>query len=123
PSFTGPADPKAANATWAAKTIDDQHLEIAHGLMVVDWDGDKAEDILTAANDGVDLFRPSLGKGAENVGRGAAGQAPMKGSSEVVLGKLGGATRFVATIEPWHGTNGVVYTPGSSTALPWSRKD
>ena len=117
-AFTIPADPKGK---WASKVLDDTHLETAHGLAVVDWDGDKAEDILTAANDGVDLFRPSLGSMAEHIGDGAPGQAPNKGSSEVGLGSLGGA-RFIATIDPWHGTDGVIYTPGADMASAWTRK-
>jgi hypothetical protein len=87
----------------------------------VDWDGDKAEDLLTAANDGVDLFRPMLGKGAEHLCAGGSGQAPNKGSSEVGLGSLGGA-RFIATIDPWHGTDGVIYTPGASATEVWTRQ-
>ena len=121
-AYVIPKDPKAASATWTAQVLDNQHLETAHGIAIVDWDGDKAEDILTAANDGVVLFRPSLGKGAEPIGAGATGQAPDKGSSEVVLGSLGGA-RFIATIEPWHGTDGVIYTPGASATALWARQD
>lgn len=117
-AFTIPKDPTGA---WSGKVLDNTHLETAHALTVVDWDGDKAEDLLTAANDGVDLFRPSLGSMAEHVGAGAAGQAPDKGSSEVVLGSLGGA-RFVATINPWHGTDAVVYTPGASGSGLWTRQ-
>ena len=120
-AYTIPKDPKAASATWTAQVLDSTHLETAHGLEVVDWDGDKAADILTAANDGVDLFRPSLGKGAEHLGDGASGTAPDKGSSEVVLGNLGG-DRFIATIEPWHGTDGVIYTPGAAASALWKRQ-
>jgi hypothetical protein len=87
----------------------------------VDWDGDQAEDVLTAANDGVELFRPSLGGEAVHLGAGMDGQAPNKGSSEVALGSLGG-TRFLATIEPWHGTDAVIYTPPASASDPWTRQ-
>jgi aldos-2-ulose dehydratase/isomerase family protein/VCBS repeat protein len=117
-AFTIPSDPKG---TWMSKVLDDKHLEVAHGLEIVDWDGDKADDILTAANDGVQLFRPSLGGDATHLGAGEDGQAPDKGSSEVALGSLGGA-RFFATIEPWHGTDGVIYTPGASTDALWTRQ-
>ncbi len=113
--------PKDPTAAWTSKVLDDQHLEVAHGLEIVDWDGDKSQDILTAANDGVDLFRPSLGSAAEHLGAGKDGQAPTKGSSEVALGSLGGA-RFIATIEPWHGTDAVIYTPGASATDLWTRK-
>lgn len=117
-AFAMPADPSAA---WTSRVLDETHLETAHGLRIVDWDADGAEDILTAANDGVALFRPALGTGAERVAAGAEGQAPDKGSSDVVLGRLGD-TRFIATIEPWHGTDTVVYTPGASATELWTRE-
>jgi len=113
--------PKDLGAAWTSKILDDTHLEVSHGLEVVDWDGDKAEDLLTAANDGIELFRPALGSAVEHLGAGKDGQAPNKGSSEVALGSLGGA-RFLATIEPWHGTDAVIYTPGTSATEPWTRK-
>ncbi len=119
-AFSIPADP--ATGTWASRVLDSTHLETAHGIEVVDWDGDEAEDILTAANDGVDLFRPSLGSTAEHLGAGAVGHPPTKGSSEVGLGSLGGA-RFIATIDPWHGTDGVIYTPGAEATALWTRLD
>ncbi len=78
-----PKDPRGA---WSSKILDDKRLEVAHGLEIVDWDGDQAEDILTAANDGIDLFRPSLAASAEHLAAGKDGQAPNKGSSEVALG-------------------------------------
>jgi hypothetical protein len=118
-AFTIPAD---LTGTWQSKVIDNTHLDTAHGIEIVDWDGDKAEDILTAANDGVDLFRPALGGTAEHIGAGADGQPPTKGSSEVGLGSLGGA-RFIATIDPWHGTDGVIYTPGADPTALWTRLD
>lgn len=114
-----PAEPKAG--TWTSKVLDDKRLEVAHGIAIVDWDGDKAEDILTAANDGVDLFRPSLTNPVQRLGNGRDGQAPNKGSSEIALGRLGSA-RFFATIEPWHGTDAVIYTPGSGDSPLWDRK-
>jgi hypothetical protein len=120
-AFTVPSDP--VGGVWTSKVLDNQHLEVAHGLAVVDWDGDKAQDLLTAANDGVDLFRPGLNLGDQHVGSGdTTGQAPSKGSSEVGLGSLAGA-RFIATIDPWHGTDAVVYTPGASATALWNRLD
>lgn len=117
-AFAMPSDPSSA---WTPRVVDDTHLETAHGLCIVDWDADGADDILTAANDGVDLFRPALGTGAERLGAGAEGQAPDKGSSDVVLGRLGEA-RFIASIEPWHGSDAVVYTPGAAAADLWTRE-
>lgn len=117
-AFAIPLDPKGA---WSSKLLDGEHLEVAHALEIVDFDGDGAEDVLTAANDGVELFRPALGANALHLAVGEDGQAPNRGSSEVALGSLGGA-RFLATIEPWHGTDLVMYTPGAAATEPWSRR-
>jgi hypothetical protein len=40
----------------------------------------------------------------------------------VKLGKLGDGSRYVATIEPWHGFQVVVYTPPRSGDGLWTRK-
>jgi FG-GAP-like repeat len=117
-SYKIPADPKGA---WQGTVLDDKLLEVAHGINLVDWDGDKAEDILTAANNGVELFRPGLGVPPQHIGAGKDGTQPNRGSSEVSLGSLRGA-RFISTIEPWHGTDAVIYTPGATEADLWKRE-
>ena len=113
-----PDDPTGA---WEQQVLDDSRLEMAHGISVVDWDGDRAEDILTASNDGVFLFQPALGSQPRHIGAGLDAPRPNRGSSEVSLGTLGG-DRFIATIEPWHGTDVVVYTAGDSEGSLWLRE-
>jgi hypothetical protein len=100
--------------------VNDSLLEVAHGFTVVDWDGDENEDVLAASNAGVHLFQPGIMAEPRQLGVGAQGERPDRGSSEVGLGSLGGA-RFIATIEPWHGTDAVVYTPGAPDTGPWTR--
>lgn len=117
-AYTIPADPLG---TWSSRVIDDQHLEVAHCLQILDWDADGKGDMLTAANDGVDLYRPSTATPYLHLGAGKQGQAPDRGSSEVGLGHLG-SQRFLATIEFWHGTDTVLYTPGANDAELWTRK-
>ncbi len=122
-SHSIPADP---TGPWQTAVLDDSRLEVAHGIAVVDWDGDRADDILTASGVGVLLFRPALAAGVDyvlHVGAGKEGPRPQRGSSEVSLGTLGSDQgRFLATIEPWHGNEVVVYTPNDGGALPWSRE-
>ena len=113
-----PMDPRGA---WETTVLDDSLLEVAHGIDVVDWDGDSAEDILTASSVGVSLFRPALSGQPAHIGAGQEGPRPNRGSSEVDLGTLGGK-RFIGTIEPWHGTDVVVYTPGESEGDLWARE-
>ncbi|MGH8399378.1 MAG: FG-GAP repeat domain-containing protein, partial [Gammaproteobacteria bacterium] len=101
---------------WIPHLIDDS-LNIVHGVLVMDWNGDGRDEILTASTQGVNLF--------ESKGRGAGLQwaktllTPCDqssdryhGASEIGVGKVQGH-RFLATIEPWHGNNVVVYTRGT----------
>ena len=94
-----PADPAGR---WESRVLDDSRLEVAHGVIVVDWDGDGAEDVLTASLAGVILFRPAAGTAPLHIGAGLEAARPNRGSSEVAVGHLAGE-RFVATIDPWHG--------------------
>ncbi|MQA91035.1 MAG: hypothetical protein GEU90_12480 [Gemmatimonas sp.] len=117
-----PADPAGA---WEAVVLNDSSFELSHGLAVVDWDGDSSEDLLTASSVGVSLLRPSLEGAAESIvqiGTGLEAPAPDRGSSEVGLGALGDQGRFVATVEPWHGDEVVVYVEGDGEELPWPRQ-
>ena len=63
--------------------------------------------VLSADNEGVSLFEPKS-RDLHYLRRalipGAAGTAPKRGSSEVHLGKRRDGRRFLATIDPWHGT-------------------
>jgi hypothetical protein len=44
------------------------------------------------------------------IGKGNQETSPNRGASEIKLGKLAGGKRYIATIEPWHGSQVVVYT-------------
>src|SRR5262249_17836348 len=80
---------------------------VIHAIEVIDANGDGCSDILTASNEGVDLFRGKSG-GSLSLTPGAPGPAPKRGSSEVHIGRLADGRRFLATIEPWHGSEVVV---------------
>ncbi len=129
PEYIGPSTfrayriPGDPTGVWDQQVLDNSRLEVAHGMSVVDWDGDPTADILTASLDGVWLFQPGLEGEPQHIGAGLDAPRPNRGSSEVGLGTLGGGgERFIATIEPWHGTDAVVYTPGGSDAGLWSRE-
>ena len=98
---------------WSSAVVAGRH--VIHAIEVIDADGDGRSEILTASNSGVDLFR---GVSAEGISltAGAPGTSPKRGSSEVHLGRLADGRRFLATIEPWHGSQVVVcmgQEPGS----------
>jgi hypothetical protein len=114
---------EAPPLTWPFHQIDDS-LTVVHGLNVLDWDGDGRDEILTASFEGVHLFH-SAGSGAEltwtrkHLGKGDQQSGPKRGASEIGVGKLAGK-RFLATIEPWHGNQVVVYFQAPPGKL-WSR--
>ncbi len=81
---------------------------VIHAIEVINVEGDPASAILTASNTGVDLFRYGSKGGRLSLTPGAPGKAPKCGSSEVHLGRLADGRRFLATIEPWHGSEVVV---------------
>lgn len=109
---------------WTPHVIDDS-LTVVHGIAVVDWDGDGRDEILTASFEGVHLFKPNGGLPdltwtKTRLCDGDQASRPRRGSSEVGAGKLHGR-RFVATIEPWHGEQVVVYFEGKRGEL-WNRQ-
>lgn len=112
---------------WKRQVISGENQGVVHGLLVLDWDRDGRDDILTASFGGVHCFRPSAGGqwSRELIVKGAPEPWPKSGASDVAVGQLGRA-RFLATIEPWHGHQIVVYTaePGArpSAGAAWQRR-
>jgi hypothetical protein len=122
--FEIPDDPTNADA-WTADVIDDQ-LHVSHNLWPADLNLDQRLDLLVASFEGVSLLeRSESGSWSRRlVGAGNQETSPNRGSSEIKPGKLGGDAGFdyLATIEPWHGFQVVVYTPGAAeTAGLWNR--
>ncbi|MBM3775410.1 MAG: VCBS repeat-containing protein, partial [Acidobacteria bacterium] len=116
--------PKNLEGEWKRRLIDDQLNGVLHRVRVVQWDGGKDEELLTAGFDGIVLHRAS-GKGEkirwENtlLARGHEEPAPRAGSSDVAMGRLK-KKRFLASIEPWHGNEVVVYVADKSGR--WQRR-
>jgi Aldos-2-ulose dehydratase, beta-propeller domain/FG-GAP-like repeat len=109
---------------WTSRRIDDS-LTVVHGVCVFDWDGDGRDEFLTASFEGVHLFRSS-GRGEHlrwtklRLASGDQASRPRRGSSEIGVGKVGGR-RFLATIEPWHGEQVVIYFESEQGGL-WKRR-
>ena len=108
--------------SWPGIVLDES-LQLSHGLSLVDWDGDGREDILTASFYGVHLFQLAIqGRSVVRTLMGTGKQEaerPAIGSSEVDVGELQGGSRYIATIEPWHGNEVVVYIDGANEL--WDR--
>ena len=114
-----PADPAAQ--PWRRETADDS-LHVVHNLWPVQWDEDAPSEILTASFEGVHLLdRGTDGKWTRTkLGSGDQMSSPNRGSSEIKAGRLPNGSRFLATVEPFHGNQVVVYTPRQEG--PWERR-
>jgi hypothetical protein len=126
--FTIPKEP--VKDRWAKRSIN-RTLSVVHNIHVADVDRDGQVDLLCASYEGVTWVhgatRSSPWK-SDRIGAGDQSQpSKSRGASEVTLGRLGGRNahqQYVATIEPWHGHQVVVYTPKAEAALeaPWQRR-
>jgi hypothetical protein len=121
-----PKDP--TRDRWPVAVID-QTLTVVHGVLVVEWDNDGREEILTASNEGLHLFEAegeasTIRWRRECLATGHAGEPPNRGSSEIAAGSGRLDQRFLATIEPWHGNEVAVYTcsAGADKGKEWRRQ-
>jgi Aldos-2-ulose dehydratase, beta-propeller domain/FG-GAP-like repeat len=105
---------------WKREVINDE-LHISHNVWPLDWDGDGKEEILAAAYEGIFLFKQAAeGKWVkQQIGQG---DPEKRGAGEVKVGRLPGGKRYIATIEPWHGHQAVVYTPPDQADQLWKRQ-
>jgi hypothetical protein len=104
---------------WQRRLIGKENEGVMHGIHVLDWDGDRRDDVLTASFLGIHLY--SLGKNGtwrrKAIAKGDPAPWPKSGSSDVTAGSLG-KRRFLAAIEPWHGNLVAVYRQVGSS---WQR--
>jgi hypothetical protein len=116
-----PKDP--TRDRWTPEVLDES-LHVVHNFHPIPVAGGKGMDILTASYEGVTrLQRDKDGKWtSRHIGEG--NQANPKGnlgSSEIKQGKLKNGNPFIATIEPWHGDQVVVYTQPDDPKELWTR--
>jgi len=119
--------PRTLNVERWPGLVLDQTLQLAHGMQILDWDDDGRSDILTASFGGVHLYQlarngVSVSKRQLVSGKQDA-ERPEIGASEVDVGSLGNGANapvFIATVEPWHGNEVVVYT--ESEGALWARE-
>jgi hypothetical protein len=117
-AFEIPADP--FKDQWPSTLIDDR-LHTTHNLQIFDFNKDGKDDLVVAGWEGVFLYYRAQGKFVRTVlGQGNQTSKPFKGASEVKVGTLRDGTKYVGTIEPWHGTQVVVYhfTGKGKTRIP-----
>jgi hypothetical protein len=108
--------PASWSNEWKREVVDSDLNGITHRVRVVKWDPNtKREQLLTAGFDGVILHSAS-GTGDRLtwdhkliVSGHTSESAPRVGTSDVRVAHLR-TQRFLATVEPWHGNEVVVYT-------------
>lgn len=108
---------------WVPELLD-ASLNVIHNFDPVPAAGRKGMDVLTASYLGVHLLerqgekwtRKQLGSGNQENLKGK------RGASEIRQGKLKNGKKFIATIEPWHGTQVVVYTEPDQAGGLWHRQ-
>jgi hypothetical protein len=95
---------------WKRQLISEENSGVVHGIYIIDWDGDRRDEILTASFGGIHLFH--YGKDGrwtrKQIAAGDPAPWPKSGSSDIAVGQLG-KMRFLAAIEPWHGNEVSVY--------------
>ncbi len=125
--YTIPEDP--TQDPWPLEVADDT-LHTVHNFQLYDWDGDGRDEIVAAAWEGVFLLkRDDQGNWSKTqLGTGNQETEPFKGASEIKVGHLKDGRKYIATIEPWHGHQVVVYTSPDSvddseeTETLWTRR-
>jgi len=103
---------------WKRETITRVPGGVLHAIHPVNWDDSPGQQLLTACFLGLHRFQINDGEWkVTQISSGDPRPWPQCGSSEVRLGHIG-RQRFLATIEPWHGNQVVVYTPNGKK---WTR--
>jgi hypothetical protein len=115
-----PKDP--VRDRWVPEVLD-QGLHVVHNFFPVPPARGQGRDLLTASYEGVNLLTRSGEKWTRrHIGAGNQERPNSnRGSSEVKQGQLAGGRPFIATIEPWHGHQVVVYTPPEGGKGLWDR--
>lgn len=116
-----PKDP--VKERWQPMVLD-ENLHVIHNFHPIDSPGRKGKDVLIASYEGVSLVsrvgdkwvNSHLGMGNQDNPKGN------RGASEIKQGTLKSGKKFIATIEPWHGDQVVVYTEPLKKGELWQRQ-
>jgi hypothetical protein len=120
-AYSIPKDP--TKDRWVPEVIDES-LHVVHNFAPVSRADGKGADVLTASYEGVSLLshaeagkwtRKHLGDGNQD------NPKSNRGSSEIKQGRLKSGRKFIATVEPWHGHQVVVYSEPTVADGKWER--
>lgn len=105
--------------SWTTSEVSTD-LHMTHNIDPVQWDADPEEEMLICGREGIFLLdRSGDGWSQTKLGGNAGDSGDFIGASEVRLG-AGPSSRYIATIEPFHGNQVVVYSPGAGGTF-WKR--
>ena len=97
------------SGAWKRELVTNADEGVVHGMSSTDWNGDRRDALLSASFLGVHVHQSDKGRWTRTLlTNGDPAAWPKSGASEVVVGRLG-SERFLATIEPWHGNQVVIY--------------
>jgi hypothetical protein len=98
---------------WKRETITMENHGVSHGLNIQPFSG-PGQAVMTSGYEGTNIHEYRNGKWIRTpLTKGLDAPWPGGGSSDVMLGRLGGK-RFYVTIEPFHGNMVVVHMPDGS---------
>jgi hypothetical protein len=106
--------PASPDGKWETRVIEDT-MHMTHNLDPVQWDDDRSQEILYGGKEAIVLLdkEGDAWKKTKLIESGG-----FLGAGEVRAGRVKN-NRIIASIEPMHGSNAVVYTHGSNKA--WHR--
>ena len=108
---------------WRRRVMTDAERGVVHGIEVAPWGDVSREAVLSASFLGVHVHEFAGGSWVRTrVVDGDPASWPESGASEVQVGHAG-SEHFLATIEPWHGHQVVVYESRAiSNPSAWRRQ-
>lgn len=109
-NYLVPGDPASE---WKTEVISD-FLHLSHNFHPVNWDDDPEEELIVAAKEGV-WYHDRV------EGAWVTKQLTAEFAGEIRDGKLPNGQRFIATVEPMHGTACAVYAEPESGEGLWPR--
>jgi hypothetical protein len=109
-AYTMPADPKQP---WKTTVISDA-LHASHNFQPINWDKDPEQELILGSLEGVFWFGQSTGSWKRT-------QLTDQPTGELRDGMLANGRRFLATIEPMHGTTVCAYFQPAGRGL-WTRR-
>lgn len=105
--------PEDLAAEWTTEVISDS-LHLSHNFHPVNWDDDPEQELIVAAKEGAWHFDRSGDSWK-------ATQLTTAFAGEIRDGKLPDGRRFIATVEPMHGTSAAVHVEPESGKGLWTR--